>query len=520
MNIVQKSISLEVDSADEQIVGGFISTENRDRHGDIVSPDGCDTTQLQVLLEGHDHDKPVGRLIDVERRPEGIYARFKVIADDCWKKVKAGLYPAFSIGFIPKQAEPLKDGGWLYKACEVIETSLVAIPSNRESQILEVRSAQEGNKMSEVASAPVEGHVNVKVAPAVHTKQHKYSLKRVLSQVLEQRHIDGVEGEFDSELRSKQPWREYGGAAVPLEMIFLSDEQRAKISKASGVVNPTNLEPLTGEDYRDELFTLIDDAIGKQLLSGQLGVRTLTGLREQTIRIPRQDSMMSAGHVALDTDLPDSSDPTFTNTTMDPKLVGSVAQLQLSAILAQHPRIGTDFIGSELRRALIQEVERVFLAGDNTTNPAEPDGLVNLADDTDALALGVSTPIDDLNGCIATFADYLQDWPNGVKWVLPLEYLQALETVPSFAGSQKDARQAFMDKGMDAVIGLNLPDATGFFGLFQYMVHGIWQGIDVSLNPYADSVFAKKATLLRVSMMHDYQIIDPKRIRKVAVTTA
>lgn len=518
MQVVQKSISLEVDSADEQIVGGFISTSNRDRHGDIVDPDGCDTTQLQVLLEGHDHDKPVGRLIDVERREGGVYARFKVIADDCWKKVKAGLYPAFSIGFLPKTAEPLKDGGWLYKAVEVIETSLVAIPSNRESQILEVRSAQEGNKMSEVSS-PSEG-ISVKVAPAVHTKEHKYSLKRVMQQVLEQRHIDGVEGEHDQELRSAQPWREFGGAAIPVEQVLLNEEQRAAIAKASGVVNPTNLAPLTGEEYRDELFSLIDDAIGKQLLSGQLGVRTLTGLREQTIRIPRQDSMMSAGHVALDTDLPDSSDPTFTNTTMDPKLVGSVAQLQLSAILAQHPRIGTDFIGSELRRALIQEVERVFLSGDNSSNPAEPDGLVNLADDTDSLSLGVSTPLTDLNACIATYADYLQDWPNGVKWVLPLEYLQALETIPSFAGSQKDARQAFMEKGMEPVVGLNLPADTGFFGLFEYMVHGIWQGIDVSLNPYADSVFAKKATLLRVSMMHDFQIIDPKRIRQVAVTTA
>ena len=70
------------------------------------------------------------------------------------------------------------------------------------------------------------------------------------------------------------------------------------------------------------------------------------------------------------------------------------------------------------------------------------------------------------------------------------------------------------------MMGLNLPEDTGYLGLFDYMVHGIWQGIDVSLNPYADSVFKKKATLLRVSMMHDYQIIDPKRIRKLSLTTA
>ena len=148
MNLVQKSIDLEMESADEQIVGGYISTHNRDRHGDIVDPAGCDTSRLQVLLESHKHDNPVGRLIDVEQREGGVYARFKVIADDTWAKVKSGLFPAFSIGFIPKTAEPMKDGGWLYKAVEVIETSLVAIPSNRESQILEVRHALGGPKMS------------------------------------------------------------------------------------------------------------------------------------------------------------------------------------------------------------------------------------------------------------------------------------------------------------------------------------------------------------------------------------
>ena len=229
---------------------------------------------------------------------------------------------------------------------------------------------------------------------------------------------------------------------------------------------------------------------------------------------------MSAGHVLLDSDLPDSSDPTFTNTTMNPKLVGSVAQLQLSAVLAQHPRIGTDFIGSELRRALIQEVERVFLEGDNTTTPAEPDGLVNLADDGDSLSMGVTTPIEDLNAVIDVYGRYLQDWPAGVTAVLPPEYLQACEVIPSFTGSCNSARQAIEQKGIPVVTALNLPDDTGFFGLFNYMVHGIWQGIDVSLNPYADSVFKKKATLLRVSMMHDFQIIDPKRIRKLTVTTA
>ena len=78
------------------------------------------------------------------------------------------------------------------------------------------------------------------------------------------------------------------------------------------------------------------------------GVRTITGLTEDTVRIPRQTAMMSAAYAAMDTDLQASDDPAFSNVDLKPRLVGSVTELALSAVLAQHPRIGTDYIGNEL----------------------------------------------------------------------------------------------------------------------------------------------------------------------------
>lgn len=522
-DIVRKEFSAVAESGDQMIVGGLITTPHTDRHGDQIEMAGVDYSHLKVLLESHSHTDPVGTLLDIEERAEGLYARFKVASESAWQKVKAGLFPSFSIGFLPLKAEPI-DTGWLYKSIELLECSLVSCPSNRQSSVLEIRStenlAHSGNNPAQEATM-TEATVK-KVGPAVHTKSHEYSLTKAMKGVLENRTPVGLEGEQDAELRHQQPWREFGGIAVPAEQIFLSKQQRAELTKASGVVNPTNLEPTTGEEYRDELFAWIDAAIGKQLLSGQVGARTITGLTEASVRIPRQTAMMSAGHVALDSDLPDSSDPTFSNQLMTPKLVGSVAQLQLSAILAQHPRISEDYFGSELRRALIQEVERVFLNGDNTGTPAEPDGLVNLADNTNSLTIATASAIEDMNAAMAVYRDYTQTVDGAVRWVIPPELTDAMEVAAAFTGSSYPASETLRNKGWTVVPALNLPETTGtysgFMGDFSYVVHGMWQGIDLSLNPYADSVFAKKATLLRVSMLHDYQIIDPKRVLQLAIT--
>ena len=48
--ILSSTFNITTESEDEMILGGFITTANRDRHGDIVDPDGVDTAQLQVLL--------------------------------------------------------------------------------------------------------------------------------------------------------------------------------------------------------------------------------------------------------------------------------------------------------------------------------------------------------------------------------------------------------------------------------------------------------------------------------------
>ena len=116
MNIIRREFDAKAESGDEMVVGGYVTTGSVDRHSDVVDPDGVDTTHLKVLLESHDHTRPVGTLLDVEKRAEGVYARFKVASEEAWAKIKSGLYPSFSIGFLSRKAEPMKDGGWIHRA--------------------------------------------------------------------------------------------------------------------------------------------------------------------------------------------------------------------------------------------------------------------------------------------------------------------------------------------------------------------------------------------------------------------
>lgn len=125
-------------SADEN--GTFsviISTEDTDRHGEIVMQDGIDTErymQNPVVLWGHNHNMPpigITKKIYTEIRngkkvtiADGIFS-----GDDFAQQIRrlydAGIITATSIGFIEKERE-----GNTITASELLEFSFVSVPAN------------------------------------------------------------------------------------------------------------------------------------------------------------------------------------------------------------------------------------------------------------------------------------------------------------------------------------------------------------------------------------------------------
>lgn len=116
---------------------GIASTEDTDRHGEVVKQDGWDLKNFlnnpAFMLSHNYEDFPIGKVEDI--RVEDNKLKFKAVfteatqkAKEAYQLVKEGVLNSFSVGFIPKEFDE-KNRDIITKA-ELLEISLVAIPAN------------------------------------------------------------------------------------------------------------------------------------------------------------------------------------------------------------------------------------------------------------------------------------------------------------------------------------------------------------------------------------------------------
>ena len=123
-----------------------ISTNQKDRDGDIIHTDGWDFENWldnPVVLWGHDYSgTPIGTGHSIKVSEDGnkVYATVKFIsegidplADRVYRLVKDGVIRTTSVGFRPIEWEFIKDddsGGIEFFKQELLEFSIVPIPCN------------------------------------------------------------------------------------------------------------------------------------------------------------------------------------------------------------------------------------------------------------------------------------------------------------------------------------------------------------------------------------------------------
>jgi HK97 family phage prohead protease len=109
-----------------------------DRSTESVLPSGYDLKSFMknpILLLQHRPDQPIGKVINVDVRPEGLYIEaevHKIMDEKAHYAVSNGILKTFSIGFSASDAEEL-DGVWYWKSIELFEISIVSVPDNQES---------------------------------------------------------------------------------------------------------------------------------------------------------------------------------------------------------------------------------------------------------------------------------------------------------------------------------------------------------------------------------------------------
>lgn len=138
MSIVHKTETRR--AAGRNRLSFVLSDATPDRYGDVIDPNGWELRDFQrnpIALFGHNSDFPIGKwknlrvenaqlIGDLDPAQKGTSARI----DEIVSLIEQDILVATSVGFVPIEREPRKEGGVHYKRQSLLETSIVGIPAN------------------------------------------------------------------------------------------------------------------------------------------------------------------------------------------------------------------------------------------------------------------------------------------------------------------------------------------------------------------------------------------------------
>ena len=123
----------------------ILTSTRRDRDFDVLETRGAKPDLKMALLWQHVPFEPIGKMVAVLRQTNDLLVCHFAVADTLLGRDAATLVEfgalRMSHGFRPEEAEPLdaKDGmGWRVTKFEIIEASVVSIPSNTDAVITAV----------------------------------------------------------------------------------------------------------------------------------------------------------------------------------------------------------------------------------------------------------------------------------------------------------------------------------------------------------------------------------------------
>lgn len=139
---------------DDRVVEGYATTPHVDWVKDSVTMEAIEKAAKHLLRKGtntvflnHNQDRPVGKVISTLVDKTGLFISVLISkakdVEDIWTKVKEGIISSFSIRFIAKAVEIIRDndGGikqWNIKEMEILEVSLAPLPMNPKASVTNV----------------------------------------------------------------------------------------------------------------------------------------------------------------------------------------------------------------------------------------------------------------------------------------------------------------------------------------------------------------------------------------------
>ena len=317
-----------------------------------------------------------------------------------------------------------------------------------------------------------------------------FSLHRAIKAMIAPNSVDaGREREISQELQRREG-RSTEGILAPYSAIF---EKRTAgpvtttlpSSHAGGNLVPT--EHL-GNEYID-LLRASDPLQG-------LGIRRLSGLTGN-VSIPKARTGTAVGWVAENSAVA-QTDMAFDSVTLSPKHCGAYAVYSRQMLLQSSPSI-EDIVKADLALTLSKEIADTVIAGTGTDN--QPKGILNYSG---IQAVTYTAETDKMN------------------YVPELENKLLLSNVTNISILARNSFKKTVDE-MLTTDKLPVGDAAFYRGIphkyvdddlitsgqimlagdFSQVIIGTWGGVEVLVNPYADSVYTLGNVAIRILLTMD-----------------
>jgi HK97 family phage prohead protease len=279
------------------------------------------------LLSQHNLQKPIGKMISAETRPDGIYAVFRLsrstAGSDALIMAQEGLVTGLSIGAEILASKPSKDGYTVVSSARLKEVSLVTVPAFASAEILEIAAEEvipvEENTTTESETVSVEITDTVE-APSVEAAAVEAARPTVtaMAYTAPRINLNVTAGEY-----AKAQLNAARGDADARELVAAL--QVATVAENTGMVPPTYLKDVIGiidssRPFIDSIERAALPASGMKIFTPKLGTQAAVDLTAEGAEFASADTTVSfqedlvvkfAGAGKLDLELVDRSDPSF-----------------------------------------------------------------------------------------------------------------------------------------------------------------------------------------------------------------
>lgn len=268
---------------------------------------------------------------------------------------------------------------------------------------------------------------------------------------------------------------------------------------------------LIGTDFRHDLF--IDRLRNGSAIHG-LGARVLSGL-SGNLSIPRRTASVAAGWVAENSALP-TADPEFDQITMMPKHAGVISEWSRNMVLQSSPDV-EQLARDDMSLALGEQLDLAAVNGSGAAN--QPRGVLKVVGIGSVVmgATGGALTLDAVSDLIGQVADANAE-TGSLGFLTNTKVRRAASKLKDTQARPYGVATVF--QGIPTAF-TNLVPSNGtkgagsnlsslIYGNWSDLLIGLWSELDILVNPFESTAYAKGNVQIRAMMTVDIAVRHPE----------